>query len=240
MRPDQYERVVALYFEDKGFETELSPYTNDYGVDVFARKGPTRVAIQAKMYGGTSRKINRQMIMELHGAKDYFDCDCAVIATNGDVIDNALDVARKLKIEIIHVPAEHDAERPPEPQPEDSFESIWERHVMPLEGKTLYRNTGGSNKIVKVDWSGVERVTSNGKKQKIKIEIFRWTVNHLLENGWITRTEINEEYKERASSGVVLILSNTPLFELMEKPTGLRLKTKKDVLSDILALTSLR
>ena len=70
MRPDEYEKLVAKYFENKGFKTEISSYTNDYGVDVFAIKGKTKIAIQAKMFGNSSRPINRQMVMELHGAKD--------------------------------------------------------------------------------------------------------------------------------------------------------------------------
>ena len=71
-------------------------------------------------------------------------------------------------------------------------------------------------------------------------EVFRTTVNYLLKNGSITRTQINDECKERASSGVVLILSNTPLFELMQKPTGLKLRTQKDALDKILNLTGSR
>jgi HJR/Mrr/RecB family endonuclease len=86
MRPDEYEHIVASYFEQKGFLTKVSQYTNDYGVDVFAVKGDTKIAIQAKMFGGSTRSINRQMVMELHGAKDYFDCTKAIIATNGRVL----------------------------------------------------------------------------------------------------------------------------------------------------------
>lgn len=33
---------------------------------------------------GKVRKINRQMLMELHGAKDYFDCSKAIKVTDGE------------------------------------------------------------------------------------------------------------------------------------------------------------
>ena len=95
---------------------------------------------------------------------------------------------------------------------------------MPLEGKTIKRPDGKTNKIEKVDWSGIQRITSNGKPQRIKIEIFKKTINHLLKNGEITRSYINEEYKDRASSGIVLILGNTEIFELTNRPTGLKMK----------------
>ncbi len=98
-----------------------------------------------------------------------------------------------------------------------------ERHVMPLAGVTLTRPDGSSNTIVKVDWSGVERVTSNGERGRIKIEIFKWAVDRILRNGSVTRTEINDEYQGRASSGVVLILAQVPLFELSDQPLTLRI-----------------
>jgi len=224
MRPDEYEHIVAEYFESKGFKTQVSQYTNDYGVDVFATKGKTNIAIQVKMFGNSTRPINRQMIMELHGAKDYFDCSKAVMATNGRIIDNALEVAEKLQIEILKIPAVKVNFKNKSQKPNRKFETIWENYVMPLEGKTLKRADGKTNKILTVDWSGIKRQTSNGREQKIKIEIFKKTINHLLENGSITRKYINDEYQYRASSGVVLILGNTSEFELTINPTGLKMK----------------
>jgi len=224
MRPDEYEHIVADYFIRKGYETSVSQYSNDYGIDVFATKGKEKIAIQAKMFGGSTRPINRQMVMELHGAKDYFDCTKAVIATNGRVIDNALEVANKLKIDIISIQAIRILTKTKKSNSSNSFETIWEKYVMPLEGKTIKRPDGKSNKIEKVDWSGIQRITSNGKRQRIKIEIFKKTINHLLKNGEITRSYINEEYKDRASSGIVLILGNTEIFEIINRPAGLKMK----------------
>lgn len=224
MRPDEYEYIVAEYFEAKGYETTVSQYSNDYGIDVFAIKGKEKIAIQAKMFGGSTRPINRQMVMELHGAKDYFDCTKAIIATNGRIIDNALEVAKKLRIDIINVPAIRTSIKTKKSIKSNSFETIWEKYVMPLEGKTIKRPDGKTNKIVKVDWSGIQRITSNNKPQKIKIEIFKKTINHLLDNGEITRSYINEEYKDRASSGIILILGNTGIFEVTSRPIGLKMK----------------
>lgn len=229
MRPDEYEHIVAEYFEQRGYKTNVSQYSNDYGVDVFATKGKTKIAIQAKMFGNSTRPINRQMVMELHGAKDYFDCTKAIIATDGRIIDNAREVADKLNIDILIIPAiksNYNSKDITKKQGGD-FETIWEKEIMPLEGKTIKRNNGESNTILKVDWAGIERLTSNGKKQKIKIEIFKKTINYLLKFGNITRQYINEEYKDRASSGIILILSNTSLFELTNNPAGLKIKNNR-------------
>ena len=237
MRPDEYEHIVAEYFQQKGFTTKVSQYTGDYGVDVFATKGKSKIAIQAKMFGGSSRPVNRKMIMELHGAKDYFDCTKAVLATNGRVLNDANEVAKKLQIDIIHIPAkgkikidkptrDREMSKPNKPKKTSfvsngAFEEIWEKHVMPLEGKTLYSSRGKTNKIITVDWSGITRLTSNGKKQTIKIEIFKKTINHLLRYGNISRKAINDQYSGRASSGIVLILGHTQVFEIVNSPTGL-------------------
>lgn len=222
MNPQQYEEMVRDHFLKQGYRTKLTPYSGDYGVDVFAMKGTEKIAIQVKKYGGGTRKINRQMIMELHGAKDYFDCTKAIMVTDGCVMPDALDVAKKLKIEIIRLMPNEQHKTSSTKSPPKSFESIWERFIIPLEGKVLHRINGETNQIEKVDWSEIHRITSNGRKGKIKIEIFKLTVNKLLKDGFVTRDWINQNYSGRASSGIILILSYVPFFYQTENPIGLR------------------
>ena len=209
MTPDQYEKYVANYFQNKGYKVKQTPYSNDYGVDVFAERNKEKIAIQAKMFGNSNRKINRQMVMEFYGAKDFFNCNKGIIVTDGEIIQNAKDVADKLGVEILFIyPQSH------VPKNNSQFDEIWENYVMPLEGKTITRNNGKINKILEVNWGGINRITSNGNQQKIDIEIFKKTINHILENGSITRQEINDEYSKRSSSGIVLILSQLPMIHL--------------------------
>lgn len=222
MNPKQFEELVCEHFRLKGYEAETTSYSNDYGVDVFATKGKEKIAVQAKMYGSGTRKINRQMVMELHGAKDYFDCTKAVIATDGVLLSDALEVAQKLKIDILTIDVSTALIKPKKSNTDKTFEGIWEKYIIPLEGKTLTRDSGETNKIVKVNWSEVERITSNGNKGKIKIEIFKQAINKLLTDGSITRDYINQNYVGRASSGVILILSQVPFFQFTDRPTGLR------------------
>lgn len=236
MTPREYEQLVAQHFKVKGYDVEMTPYSNDYGIDVIATKGNERLAIQAKMFGNTARKINRQMVMELHGAKDFVNCTRAVIATDGVLTADAQDVAKALGMEILSLSLSssvtlnpiptHDVTSPTRPSGNANytFDDIWSLYIKPLEGKTLKNSRGKSNHIVTVDWSGVKRITSNEKPQHIKIEIFRWAVGQILQNGSITRKRINEEYTGRASSGIVLVLSQVPLFEAVSSPSGIRLR----------------
>ena len=103
MEPREYEELVAKYYQNKGYETELTPYTGDYGVDVIAWKGNERIAIQAKMYGNSQRKVNREAMMQLVGAKEYHECNKAVIATDGECMLDAIEVAKRLNIEILYL-----------------------------------------------------------------------------------------------------------------------------------------
>lgn len=222
MNPKQFEELVCEHFRNKGYEAKTTSYSNDFGVDVFATKSKEKIAIQAKMYGSGTRKINRQMVMELHGAKDYFDCTKAVIATDGVLLSDALEVAKKLKIEILNINGSMQLTASKKASNDKTFESIWEKYIIPLQGKTLIRENGETNEILKVNWSEVERLTSNGNKGKIKIEIFKQAINKLLIEGSITRDYINQNYVGRASSGVILILSQVPFFQLTDRPTGLR------------------
>lgn len=239
MNPQEFEELVRDHYRQSGYEANTTSYGNDYGVDIFATKGNEKIAIQAKMYGNTTRKINRQMVMELHGAKDYFDCIKAVIATDGQLLPDASEVARKLGIEILYINAlsstveesstvESTASESGIAETSGlSFETIWQQYIMPLKGQTLYRENGDSNLIVNVDWSGVERISSNGRKKRIKIEIFKLTVKKLLDDEYISRDYINQHYADRASSGVILILRQIPFFSATKRPAGLRYEKKR-------------
>lgn len=233
MNPSEFENFVCEHFIRQGYNAKVTSYSNDYGVDIFAIKGKKKIAIQVKMYGHTNRKINRQMVMELYGAKDYFDCTEAIIATDGHLLPDALQVAEKLKIKILHLnDIPHYAISKPQivlksDKPDITFEQIWQNYIIPLQGKILTDNRR-SNTILKVDWSGIERLTSNGKRGKIKIEIFEQSVRKLLSDGEITRDYINQNYVGRASSGVVLILSQVPFFRKLENPIRLKYEKKNN------------
>lgn len=228
MTPREYEEYVGNYFEEQGYKIELTPQSGDYGIDVFAYKEHEKIAIQTKMYGNSTRKVNRQMIMELQGAKEYFDCAKAILATDGEVMPDAREVASKLGIEILIIQAQTDIPksqvRTPNTQKEEllekySFDTIWKKYIFPLKGKTLH-NSQGINQITDVDWSGISRITSKGNKGRIDIETFKMTINQLLTEKVVTRDYINQNSK-RVSSGVILILSQVPFFKLEKKPVRL-------------------
>lgn len=44
MTPEEYEHYVAQSFKEMGYETVVTSFSNDYGVDVFAIKGDEKIA----------------------------------------------------------------------------------------------------------------------------------------------------------------------------------------------------
>lgn len=223
MTPRQFEEITGDYLKKDGYKITLTSFTNDYGADLFAEKGAERIVVQAKMYGKTSRKINRKCIMELHGVKDYFECTKAILSTDGELMPDAIEVAKKLRIEIINPLTDslYTSKSPNTIQLHSFFDKVWKDYIIPLEGQSVFRENGDSNKIVKVDWAHVQRISSKGKKSNIEIDIFKQTINHLEKHGSITRDHINQNYDKRASSGIVLILSQVPLFKLTKNPLTL-------------------
>lgn len=240
MTPEQFEHHVAAIYAQKGYITQVTPHSNDWGIDVIAEKGEEKLAIQAKMFGGSSRSVNRRAIMEIYGAAAYQDCTLAVMATDGNVLPDALLVAAKLGVKVMKVyrdeliemscdennTAENDAETP-EQEPSGrypSFSELWEKYIKPLAGTTLRVGTL-INTVVNVSNSGIRRRTSKGNDSNINIECFRFTYSVLLSQGYVSRDYINNKYdKERCSSGIVRILGQVPFIEITSHPKGLRLK----------------
>lgn len=234
MTPKQYEEYIGALFAQKGYNVTVSSLSNDWGLDIVALKDNEKIGIQAKMYGDSSRSVNRRVIMELYGASAYQDCTQTVLATNGDILPDAIKVANKLGIEILRTSSDKcyterlqtDYSGSSKPNSDDkimSFDEAWEKYIVPLKGRTLY-NSRGSNQIIAVDWSGVKRITSNGKKGQIEIEGFRLAYNILISKGQVSREYINQQVDKRCSSGIILILSQLPFVESTSSPTGLRLK----------------
>ena len=62
MTPKEYEQYIASIFQNQGYKTLVTPYSNDWGIDVIAIKGKEKIAIQAKMYG-CALQVRVRMVM---------------------------------------------------------------------------------------------------------------------------------------------------------------------------------
>ena len=83
------------------------------------------------------------------------------------------------------------------------------------------------NAIKSVDWVGVTRGSSTEGTQFIPIDIFRWAIRRIILDGSVSRDEINDQFKSRGSSAIVMILAQVPEFEYSAKPLVIR--TRKPI-----------
>lgn len=227
MKPQEYEKFVSEYYQSNGYKTEMTPYSNDYGINVIAIKGDERIAIQAKMYGNSPRKINRATVMQLYGAMRYRKCTKAVIATDGSCLADAIEVANSLGIDILYLKPSINIDVKTEVLNKNinnasdtgsimPFDDMWEQYIMPLSGKTI-SNGGLTNTILKVDWGGLQRMSSTGEVGKISIEDFKYAYNQLQLYRQVERTLINQHAKY-CSSGIVLVLAQVPFIGVHNTP----------------------
>jgi hypothetical protein len=98
MTPEEYEHLVAEVLRSEGWDAHVTPYVRDYGLDVIAKRDGRRLGVQAKMYGGANRSTSVETVMLTYAAAAYADCGEAMIVTDSRVLDDARQVADKLRV----------------------------------------------------------------------------------------------------------------------------------------------
>jgi hypothetical protein len=75
-----------------------TPTTGDQGADVLFEVAGTRVAVQAKRYGG---KVGNKAIQEAYAAKGFYGCDKAWVITNSQFTPSAKHLANELGVTLL-------------------------------------------------------------------------------------------------------------------------------------------
>lgn len=88
----EFEEYCAKLLLHNGFiNAEVTPKSNDYGVDVVATNSDgVRYAVQCKCY---SSKLGNAPIQEVAAGKKYYKCQVGVVMTNNYFTDNAINLA---------------------------------------------------------------------------------------------------------------------------------------------------
>lgn len=76
----EYEHVVASYLRQNGFyDVKVTKASGDYGVDVVARKGLQKYAVQCKYY---TKPVGVGAVQEVAAGKAMYHCTAAMVVTN--------------------------------------------------------------------------------------------------------------------------------------------------------------
>lgn len=218
--PSDFERFIGHILCRLGYSVINIAIGEDIGIDVLAVKDDEVLGIQIKKY--TNRKVNLEMIYHVYGAAAFYDCTRPIIVTLGQLTTNATDIAKKLKVEVwskdkilelVRLSKINDLSflNKNKSNNNDWFYSIWETHIKTLEGKRIKHSVKDSFiDITKVDNDGMTIINSNGRKRNFNIDIFRQVLAKLRNQGYITRSEINDDYQRRGSSAISAVLVTIP------------------------------
>lgn len=105
-----FERLMYLYFKDKGFKPETTPKSGDHGVDLVITdpKDGFKIAVQCKRY---KENIGNEPIIKLDGGKKFYGCHGSLCITTSNYTNKAREFAEKCKVELwngLHVQSKLD------------------------------------------------------------------------------------------------------------------------------------
>lgn len=94
-----FEDFVAKWLILEGYRgVQKTPITNDYGIDLVARKDNVRVGVQCKRY---SDKVGVGAIQEVSAGLPVYECDRGIVITNSSFTENAKELAISNGVELI-------------------------------------------------------------------------------------------------------------------------------------------
>lgn len=95
----EFEHFCAFYLRKNGYsDVEVTPNSNDKGIDVLATKKGYRYAVQCKRYSGN---VSRSAVSDAFAGKRFYGCDYAVVFTNSYLSKDATEMAKKTFCEVI-------------------------------------------------------------------------------------------------------------------------------------------
>ena len=97
--PEDFEQAVAEAWEIKGYATKVTSGGADMGVDVIAKSGDRRVAIQAKRYQ-EGNKVGVSTVREIVGSANQIGANTTVIVTTSSFTEPAKEAAEALDVEL--------------------------------------------------------------------------------------------------------------------------------------------
>ncbi len=90
---------MAKIFIDLGYEVQQTNYSGDFGADLIVEKDDQKIAVQIKRYSETT-KVGVQDINQVIGARNYYQCNKAIIATTSTFSMQGIKLAEETSVEL--------------------------------------------------------------------------------------------------------------------------------------------
>jgi restriction system protein len=85
-----FEHFVADLLASRGYKTEVTQASNDYGIDVIALKDNIRFGVQVKRYTGS---VSRTAISDAVAGSRHWQCHASMVVTNSYFTSSAKQLA---------------------------------------------------------------------------------------------------------------------------------------------------
>ena len=93
----EFEEWLAGMFRLQGYETEMTPTSGDFGVDLILKRPGKSIAVQAKRYAGS---VGVAAIQEVSSGRSFYQCDEAWVVTTGIFTAKALTFASRIGVHL--------------------------------------------------------------------------------------------------------------------------------------------
>lgn len=96
MEGHDFEQFCARLLEANGFyNVQVTPGSNDQGIDILAQKQGVKYAIQCKRY---SSDVGNKAVQEVFAGKSFYGCHVGVVLTNRYFTQSAKELAEKTQV----------------------------------------------------------------------------------------------------------------------------------------------
>ena len=93
-----FEKYVAAKFRSAGYQVSTTRATGDYGVDLIARKGKERIAVQCKRHG---RPVGVAAVQQVVAGAAWHRCTSTMVVSNQEFTPAAITLARTHKCKLV-------------------------------------------------------------------------------------------------------------------------------------------
>lgn len=97
MEGEEFEEFLLAHFTKMGYKVNTTPKTGDYGADLIATNGFTKIVIQAKRW---TNKVGTAAVQQVLASKEYYKANKCMVISNNYFTKNATNLANKAQVEL--------------------------------------------------------------------------------------------------------------------------------------------
>lgn len=94
----EFEKYLAYCFKKQGYRVRMTKASGDFGADLILYGKEGKTAVQAKRY---NKPVGVAAVQQVMAARDYYECELAMVVTNTSYTRQAEELAGKSGIKLL-------------------------------------------------------------------------------------------------------------------------------------------